>query len=384
VDWSRVDWAAVDRLRKLFLAGPAPGRIYWQSHAELETYDLTFAQRIGWKWDAVLRELELRGWRPPSGPVLDWGCGTGIAARRVLEFFGPEQFDQVWFYDHSVLATQFAVEVTRAEFGGLRIEPVGAGWLTSGEPIGLLLISHVLSELTQGALQALLRWMDRAQSVIWVEPGTHADSRRLGSLRERLRRRFAVLAPCTHQAACGILAPHNARHWCHFFAEAPPALMADPDWARFAQRAEVDLRSLPYSFLVLEKAHRGPIRQAQQPTSSCTVACGGPSEAVRPDLIAAGVATAPSYSRVIGRPRFYKGLAKVFSCQLDGVLDLILRERTAPDLFQDIQTRTEGLIYQWVRAGDEIRGGHRWSTSSITSNQSYPPAPTEGSSKSAP
>ena len=28
---------------------------YWESEAELASYDLTYGERIGWKWDQVLR-----------------------------------------------------------------------------------------------------------------------------------------------------------------------------------------------------------------------------------------------------------------------------------------------------------------------------------------
>ena len=92
--WDTLNWAALDRLRDSFLAGKPAGASYWTSRLDLENYDLTFAQRIGWKWDAVLLELKLRGWTPPRGPLLDWGCGSGIAGRRVVEFFGPEHFTE--------------------------------------------------------------------------------------------------------------------------------------------------------------------------------------------------------------------------------------------------------------------------------------------------
>lgn len=360
MDWRSVDWKAVDRLRRLFLSQPPPHRPYWQSRAELETYDLTFAQRIGWKWDAVLRELALRGWQPPARTLLDWGCGTGIAARRLLEVFGPNRFDLVRFHDHSPLATQTAVELTRSAFSQLRVEPATSSWLASREPIGILLLSHVLSELIDATVQTLLRLADRAQSVLWVEPGTHVDSRRLGALRDRLRYRFTIVAPCTHQGPCGMFAPHNARHWCHFFAEPPPGLLADPDWAQFAQRAGVDLRSLPYSFVVLD---RRPSSSGCQAPLAPAPRRSSPARPAQPQGLLSPQAAQPeggsAYSRVIGRPRFYKALAKIFSCQQDGVYELILRERTAPELFSDIQNRPEGLIYQWVRAGDEIQAGQR-------------------------
>ena len=52
--------------------------------AEPAVYDETFAARIGWKIDAVIRDLQRLGWKPMSCRLVDWGCGTGIATRRIL------------------------------------------------------------------------------------------------------------------------------------------------------------------------------------------------------------------------------------------------------------------------------------------------------------
>src|SRR5688500_19993333 len=82
--WENLDWAALARLREQFLSGPSLGGVYWQAREDLASYDLTYGERIGWKWDHVLRELRLRGWRPRSRHVFDWGCGSGVAARRVI------------------------------------------------------------------------------------------------------------------------------------------------------------------------------------------------------------------------------------------------------------------------------------------------------------
>ena len=86
--WETLDWPALDRLREGFLSGTAGAADYWRSASDVASYDLTYAQRIGWKWDAVLAALALRGWKPPAGPLVDWGCGSGIAHRCVLEAFG--------------------------------------------------------------------------------------------------------------------------------------------------------------------------------------------------------------------------------------------------------------------------------------------------------
>ena len=70
VTWETLDWTALDRLRDTFLGGRPGGAAYWTSRSDLENYDFTFAHRIAWKWDAVLRELKLRGWTPPSDVLL--------------------------------------------------------------------------------------------------------------------------------------------------------------------------------------------------------------------------------------------------------------------------------------------------------------------------
>ena len=89
----RPDFALLERLRARFLDAPSEGGDYWSSPDLLAAYDATFGERIGWKWDAVLAELRARGWAPPAGTaVLDWGCGSGVAGRRVLGAFGAPHF----------------------------------------------------------------------------------------------------------------------------------------------------------------------------------------------------------------------------------------------------------------------------------------------------
>ena len=94
----------------------------------------------------------------------------------------------------------------------------------------------MLNELAAADRDALLQLAARAEAVLWVEPGTHADSRALGAVREQLREAFTVVAPCVHTDACGVLAPGCERHWCHNFAAPPPGLLAQAHWAEFARR----------------------------------------------------------------------------------------------------------------------------------------------------
>jgi len=315
--WATLDWTALERLRKGFITRAGAVGAYWLTHTDLAAYDLTFAQRIAWKWEAVLAELKLRGWRPPPGEMLDWGCGSGVASRSVLREFGPDHFSSLRVFDRSSLAMEFAASRAKAVFPKLSV--------TIGQPdtggFGTLVLSHVLNEVPEAELRSLLQLARRATAVLWVEPGAHADSRALIAIREQLRQEFDVIAPCPHRAACGLLAAGNERHWCHNFATPPTGLMADSNWVRFGQRMGIDLRSLPYSFLVLER------RGLRVPEEQL-----------------------PGWSRVVGSPRVYKGFARLFACQADGVRDLTLQKRDAPAVFKRLKDEVPVLL---VKGGVE-------------------------------
>lgn len=299
--WEELDWAALERLRAAFLKGPAGGGDYWQNERDLASYDQTFAQRIGWKWDHVLLELQRLGWKPPEGAVLDWGCGSGIASRAFLDHFDAASFSELRLYDRSPLALQYAARRARAKYHGLEIS-LGAG---SGAAGGTLLVSHVLNELAPEQAAKLASFAAEFEAVIWVEPGDYQSSALLVGVRERLREHFGIVAPCPHQGGCGLLDPNNSRHWCHHFASPPPEVFTDGVWARFANMAGIDLTSLPLSYLVLDKR-------------------------THPALPAGA-------SRVLGTPRVSKHQALLFLCQAEGVGDHCLTKRAFPDVYRQVK-----------------------------------------------
>ena len=348
MEWEKLDWNALDRLREGFLSGSAARGVYWRSLSDLENYDLTYGERIGWKWDAVLNELIRRGWRPhvvaatpadtePSSAspaptdqplstsekltVLDWGCGSGVAGRRVIEAFGADKLSTLLVWDHSQLARAFAMQAAKKRFPKLMV-----GELRDDSRFDLLVVSHVLNELSDQSRAELLALVRRAHFVLWVEPGTHAVSRDLIGIRETLRDEFQMVAPCTHSQRCGLLALENTQHWCHYFASPPAAIYADSDWVKFGQRAGIDLRSLPYSFLVAERID--PLRSAGPTTDA---------------------------ARIVGEPRHYKGFAKLLSCDPTGVTDLMLQKRDDPTLYKALKRDRGVPIYRWTRDGDRIK-----------------------------
>ena len=318
MDSDTIDWGALKRLRAGFITGDAGDADYWHNESDLVSYDQTFAQRIGWKWDYVLAELKTHGWQPPGGDAVDWGCGTGIATRAVLVNFGAKAFDRVALCDRSPLAMKFAAQRVRRLVPGLPV------WLEATPPLSadLLLISHVLTELSLEQEQPLVDLARAAKVVIWVEPGTFDCSRRLIGIREQLRNDHQIYAPCTHRQACGIQAESNAQHWCHFFAPSPPETFQNRHWARFAKETGIDLRSLPVSYLVLD---RRPVPAA-------------PAGAVR----------------VIGSARLRKGHALVLGCDAAGVCEYRLTKRTLPEQFTQFRKGTAGTFQIWKRDDNEI------------------------------
>lgn len=327
--WESLDWEALDRLRAGFLSGAKTDGPYWKSRSDLEVYDLTYAERIGWKWDAVLRELRLRHFSPE--PVkgrklraLDWGCGSGVAGRRVIDAWGESAFERLSVFDHSPLAQEFARDRARTVFPRLKTEI----WTEaeSAETIDVLIVSHVLNELPERIAALLRAQMLRSRYLLWVEPGTHEVARQLQQWRDELRSDFRIIAPCTHAAGCGLRLAGNEQHWCHHFAPAPNGVFSDRNWVKFGQRAGIDLRSLPYSFLVL-----APPESAAQP---------GPT------------------SRVIGRPQHFKPYARVLNCDAEGVCELNVMKRTTPALFKHLDKTRDPLLFTWSHDHQQVIQGH--------------------------
>jgi len=325
MNFEELDWAVLDRLRRTFI-GESFGRApYWQGPRDLSQYDATFGERIGWKWDAVVDELRRRSWRPPAGTdtLVDWGCGSGVAGRRVADAFPG--FSRAIVSDHSPAAMAYAADRLRASHPGLAAEAVSPANLASLTGRFVLVASHVWNELPGDARAGLLAVATQAEVILWVEPGTQALGRELQSLRRRFLDTHDVVAPCTHQAACGLLAAGREGDWCHHFASPPPGIFADGGWKRFADRAGIDLRSLPYAFLVLQRRAPG----------------AGP----RPDN---------GWERVLGRPRVFKPEARLHSCGASGVAEVVVPKRTLPDLYKACKREELPALIRWHREGDAI------------------------------
>lgn len=353
------DWPTLRRLREGFLKGSAGTADYWRSSADLAQYDATFAQRIGWKWDFVLEDLRRLGWQPPAGVVLDWGCGSGVANRAFVDHFGQTGVRELWLRDRSPLAAQFAAERAAAKYPGLSVQR------GVPEQFDVLVVSHVLSELTPPQIEELTTLAQRATAVLWVEPGTYETSRALIAIRDRLRAGsgiqndsgkaapgssspalratspplargagpaeeatgeptsaisriadgFHVVAPCPHQARCGVLVAGKESHWCHQFASPPEFVFTDAFWTTFSHTMEIDLRSLPLSYLVLD---RRPVV-----------------------ILPAGTV------RMLGRPEMFKPHFTLLGCTEAGLIEGNLTKREHPAEYRQFKKGLAPSLQCW-------------------------------------
>jgi len=271
---------------------------YWGSPHDIELYDQVFAARIGWKWEAVLDEVETRAGLPAPRTFLDWGAGTGIATRTLLRRI--EAPARVVLFDRDAAVRDFAAKAVRAEFPDVDVVATGDA---PDESFDVVLASHVLSELEEEGVASLLGTLQRAEHVFWVEPGSKLTSRRLGALRGPLLETFDVVAPCTHRSTCGMLADGQERDWCHLFARPPAEVHTTGSWSEIHRELKIDLRSLPYSFLALRRA----------------------------------AVDHPAAARLLGRPRFQKGRVLLDLCGGEGVETTPMLQRTDKAFFKSLK-----------------------------------------------
>jgi hypothetical protein len=315
-----VNWQRLHELRQIFIGETRSEGDYWLEPNTLESYDATFAQRIGWKWDYVMGDVLRSGWVPDwSIPVCDWACGTGIAIRAYLESTRPGLTHQarVSVFDRSMAAMQFA-----ATHSVMKEYPVS---ISTGEPGGkaFYLISHVLTEMTGDQLMAIKSHLrGRATGFIWVEPGAYGPSRILSQLRDQMLGDFFPWSPCPDSCACPAMAPDRWEDWCHFFAPTPSPVFHDSFWAQFSANMEIDLRSLPVSFLCMDR---------RRPTHHN-----------------------PKQCRFLGRPRILKHQAGIDACFQGKYRKLTASKRHSPQIYKRLKKGALSHLAEVDLLGDEI------------------------------
>jgi len=226
---------------------PSTTQDYWDSLETLQAYDSVFARRILWKWQSVLRELKALSIPIPTGPILDYGAGTGVASESVGEFFSRDFV----LFDRSPLALTYAQK--KLESLGLASSKVIHNEKSLKDlSYDTLIASHIFSELEESDYLKVLAAAEKAKFLILVDAGTPGVSKRLIGIREELlKKSWFVVAPCTHRHTCPL--ESSSEDWCHFFAKPPSFIFTDSHWGKIAKELNIDLRSLPLSYLVMSR-----------------------------------------------------------------------------------------------------------------------------------
>jgi hypothetical protein len=301
-----IDWQLLQVMRQGFLESEGHLPNYWHDERWLSAYEQTLAQRIRWKWLAVLGFLtEQKLGLPDQLSVLDWGCGTGIASRSLLELL-PDRWHSILLYDRSPEAQKFAAKRIQQDFPQQKVEMLKHP-RPPDQPF-LLLISHVLSELDEKTLQSLRSLAQSAAAVLWVEPGRKLESRQLSQLHDDLLSTHRILGPCRHQSSCGLLKEGLENDWCHFFAPIPTAVHHSAFWREFSKRMKIDLRSLPVAWLA----------------------------AVKQDRLIEASAVANEQALILSRPRSFKGYCRWMACTETGISTGDYQKRNSKELFRSL------------------------------------------------
>jgi SAM-dependent methyltransferase len=319
------DLRILTNLRDAFLEGSAGRADYWTTPNAIALYERFLGERIGWKWDAFLSELVLRKIRPKSAHAVDFGCGPGVASLRVLAAW-PSQFTHLTLVDRSHAALEFARHRVRERFPQVQVETTTALPDLANKAF---LSSHVFSELPPASHPDLVRALQRADDILWVESATHHNARAFHStIREALRDTLAPVAPCPHACACPLAEPYRAADWCHFFAPVPTEVHTDPAWRDFSRALHVDLRSIPFTAIAMQRMPRHS--ESTLPSSENVLA------------------------RRLAHPTEHKGYSKAQFCTPTGLLDLEAWKRDVPNLLKTWKRDLQLPLYHLKTDGRRI------------------------------
>jgi len=145
--------------------------------------------------------------------LVDLGCGPGVAGIAAREVWPG--LARATLVDRSreflALARELADgDVVEADL--TRLPPL--------EPADLVVAAYAFTELADADLPAFIdaAFAATAGVLVLIEPGTPRDHARLMAARARLLSQGGVvLAPCSHDAPCPLVAPD----WCHFSVRLP-------------------------------------------------------------------------------------------------------------------------------------------------------------------
>ena len=229
--------------------------------------------------DELFTHPDIKGFTEPHVSILDLGCGPGTFLLGVLEYLaahqnllsGDVQKVAMWGIDQVDENVTTAKEIINQYLAAQKIS-ASIKWelsfrtgsiTTAGFPhpllpketqYDLIIAGNIFTEIDQESFSVLAPILEKLLSphgtLILIDPGTRASSRRLIQLRDMLLEQTALnlYAPCLERGLCPSL--DNPRDWCHQkLSFAPPAIVRVIDrHIGFTKE-----KGIPYSYFTFRK-----------------------------------------------------------------------------------------------------------------------------------
>ncbi|TLD41075.1 MAG: Methyltransferase [Candidatus Jettenia ecosi] len=212
--------------------GKTPWKEHWAQAAQLAYYF-----PLNWiRAQAILNRGEEVGFWNDLKSYLEFGSGLGPFTCQ------NRYFNEGLCIEPSLEAQSVARNLTH-HFGIIRTLTWNVRFEKT-EPIDVAIFSYVLTELPQ-----LPPWIYEVKNLVFVEPSTQDDGRRLMNLRERLiKDGYYPYAPCVHSNACPLLI-ESKKDWCHdrVLFDAPPW------WLEMEEYLPMKNRTITFSYLLMKK-----------------------------------------------------------------------------------------------------------------------------------
>jgi hypothetical protein len=221
-------------------SSPTPWKEPWCQIAQIAYFlPLNFLRS-----QSVFLEAEARKFPWRQDELLDYGSGLGAGSLPWLQAFDGDRV----YVEKSPEAQKLHQKILQPE--------KRSHWLLekniNPKKNRTALFSYSLTENI-----SLPSWIYECESLIWIEPSTRDDGRRLLQRRkELLSEGFSMWAPCPHQQACPML-ENSKTDWCH-----DRILIQMPDWfLEIEKHLPMKNFNLTFSYLL---ASRQPAPVIQQ------------------------------------------------------------------------------------------------------------------------
>lgn len=215
-----------------------------------QIFPATYAQLYG---AMAATKTQAPEWSPQS--LLDLGSGPGTALWAAVEHWPALTHFEAWERETAFIqiGKKLAPASAHAALQNCVWQKIDLRQQLPPEnrAFDLVVIGHVLNELSAGAQQRLVRyaWEHCAGVLLLVEPGTSAAFPAIKNAREQLLQAGArTLAPCPHEQTCPLI-----DDWCHF-----PQRLQRPPFQRRAKGAISQWEDCKFSYAALARFAPAP------------------------------------------------------------------------------------------------------------------------------